>query len=155
MTASRAVVVSLAAFLLTPAAALAHRMDVEAKITAAEPTVVRVEAGFEEADPAQEAKVTITDAAGSTVAEGVTDQRGVCRLPRPPAGTYTVTVDGGDGHRTSVKLTVPESDADTAAVRTTPPNKWLMSAVGLAVIALAVFATRWLLRKPVASTPEG
>lgn len=158
MTARRIIVVSLASFLLTPAAALAHRMDVEARITEAEPAVVRVEAGYEATEPAQEAKVTITDPTGATVAEGMTDDRGVCRLPRPAAGTYTVTVDDGAGHRTSVRLTVPENESDTAVARTTPPNKWAMTAAGLVVIGGAAVIARRVLRKSPASTavnPEG
>lgn len=148
MIASRVIVVSLVALVLVPKAAYAHRLDVEATIRETDPTMIRVEAGYEEIEPAADAQVTLTDTHGVTVVEGRTDETGVCRLPRPAAGTYTVVVDSGDGHRAKVILTVPDADIQTAAARTSPPNRWLMTAAGLALIAAITVAARWLLRKP-------
>ncbi len=136
-------IVSLAAgLLLAPASASAHSMLVEAKTDG--PTV-RVTARYEGDDPADGARVTLTDAAGAVVAEGTIDGAGLCVLPRPKAGAYTLVVDDGAGHRVELALPIPESEAEITA-RTDRRNRWLMAAVGLAVIA-GLTATAWLWRR--------
>jgi hypothetical protein len=138
----------LLAVLLAPSAARAHRMDVTAAIPSSAPATVRVEAGYEGDDPAQEATVRLLDGAGRVVADGTTDERGVCVLPRPSAGAYTVRVDDGQGHRAEVVLTVPSSETELAEARTGQRNRWAMTAAGLAVIAGGTVLARWLFRKP-------
>ena len=81
----RIAALAVAGLLLAPAVARAHKMEVEAKTDGA---TVRVVAGYEGDEPTEGAKVTLADAAGAKVAEGVTDAKGRCRLPRPAAGAY-------------------------------------------------------------------
>ena len=119
-------------------------MEVEAKTDGA---TVRVVAGYEGDEPAEAAKVTLTDAAGAVVAEGTTDAKGLCVLPRPKAGAYQLAVDDGAGHRAELTLPVPESEAEVTA-RTERRNRWLMAAVGLAAIAGGTAVARLLRRKP-------
>jgi hypothetical protein len=134
--------------LLVPSAAFAHKMEVAAAIPPAAPTTIRVEAGYEGDEPAQQAAVTLLDAAGGVTASGTTDDRGVCTLPRPRGGTYTVRVDDGSGHRAEVALTVPEVEAEVAEARTERRSRWGMAGVGLGLIGGLTVVARRLLRKP-------
>jgi hypothetical protein len=122
-------------------------MDVLAKAGHPDPAAVYVEAGYEYGDPAPDATVTLTNEVGSEVARGTTNERGVCSLPRPPAGTYTVTVDDGAGHRETLTLPVPMSESEIAAVASAKRNRWLASAGGLAAIAGLTLAARRVARK--------
>jgi hypothetical protein len=138
----RTAVLTAAGLLLAPASASAHSMLVEARTDG--PTV-RVIAKYEGDDPADGAQVTLTDAAGAVAAEGRTDGAGLCVLPRPGAGAYTLVVDDGGGHRVELALPIPESEAEVTA-RTDRRNRWLMAAVGLVVIAGGT-AVAWRLRR--------
>jgi hypothetical protein len=139
----RIIILTAAGLLLAPASASAHRMEVEA--TADGPTI-RVVAKYEGGDPADGARVTLTDAAGAVAAEGRTDAAGLCVLPRPRAGAYTLVVDDGGGHRVELALPIPESEAEVTA-RTDRRNRWLMAALGLAAIAGGTVVVRRLLRR--------
>lgn len=146
MAASRLLAFALAAVALDPGTASAHRMLVDAKVG---PADVTVEVGYEDDIPAEDATVKLLDAAGAVVATAKTDARGVARVARPKAGTYTVAADDGGGHRTKLALTVPESDAEIAEARTERRNRWATGAAGVAVIlAGSLFARRLLARKP-------
>jgi hypothetical protein len=140
----RFVALTVAGLLLAPAVARAHKMEVEAKTDGA---TVRVVAGYEGDEPAEGAKVTLTDAAGAVMTEGTTDAKGLCVLPRPRAGTYRLVVDDGAGHRAELALPVPESEAEVTA-RTERRSRWLMAALGLAAIAGGTAVARLLRRKP-------
>jgi hypothetical protein len=129
---------------LAPAAALAHRMEAVATADAA---VLRVEVGYDDFTPSEGAEVTVTDAAGVVVASGTTDENGVCMFPRPPAGTYRVTVNDHAGHKTTLMLTLPESEAELISASTEKRNRWLMTAAGLGLIAVFTLALRRVTRK--------
>jgi hypothetical protein len=140
----RIAALTVVGLLFAPALAQAHKMEVEAKTDGA---TVRVVAGYEGDEPTEGAKVTLADAAGAVVAEGTTDTKGLCVLPRPKAGAYTLAVDDGAGHRAELALPVPESEAEVTA-RTERRNRWLMAALGLAAIAGGTAVARLLRRRP-------
>lgn len=142
------ITLTIAGLLLAPAVAQAHKMEVEAKTDGA---TVRVVAGYEGDEPTEGAKVTLAGAAGAVVAEGTTDAKGLCVLPRPKAGVYRLAVDDGAGHRAELTLPVPESEAEVTA-RTERRNRWLMGALGLAAIAGGTAVARLLRRKPHPTT---
>lgn len=144
----RIAALAVAGLLLAPTAARAHKMEVEARTDGA---AVRVIAGYEGDEPAEGAKVTLSDATGAVVSEGTTDAKGLCVLPRPKAGTYQIAVDDGTGHRAELTLPVPESEAEITA-RTERRNRWLMTALGLAAIAGGTAVARLLRRKPHPTT---
>jgi len=105
-----------------------------------------VEAGFDDDTPAQGARVVILDAAGSEAARGTTDEKGVCRLPKLPAGKYTATVESL-GHRDEVPFDVLAPgflDAPVEYIRARP-NKTLGVVIGVGAL-LAVSFAFWLLR---------
>jgi hypothetical protein len=137
-----AVPLAVTALLLAPSAALAHKMLVVATVTG----TIRVEVHYEDKTPAEEATVTLKDEAGAVVAEGVTDAAGVCVLPRPKPGAYTIVADDGGGHRRREPLVIPDESAPAEA-RTALGDRWLMTAVGLAVIAAGTLTAWWVLRR--------
>jgi hypothetical protein len=66
-----------------------------------------VEAYYDDDMPAQEAKIEVVDASNNVIASGKTDDKGVFRTKRPPAGKYTVRVDAGAGHQCKVEANIP------------------------------------------------
>ena len=136
-------VTTLLALLALPAFAHAHAVGVTAKLVSGS---VRVEAFFDDDEPAADAKVTVRDAAGSLVAEGTTDAAGVWSFAVPPAGKYTVRLDAGDGHATTTVVTVPQGVAEATISEgasreaRTGWNRYAAVAVGL----LAIAAATWL-----------
>lgn len=139
-----------------------------------------VEAYYDSDEPAQEAKVEIVDARSNTViATGQTDDKGVFRTKRPPAGKYTVRVDAGAGHRCEVKATIPatgdgkvlqekldaggKKPTEQAQVVSAGPTReeatqvpWMKAGLGLLIIVL-VCTVLWLVALNVKSrqTLEG
>ncbi len=148
MTRPQAIVVAaaeLAVVFLAPQAAHAHRMDITCKVE----SELKIVVGYEDDTPAEQAKVTLADAAGTVVAEATTDDRGVCTIPRPRAGTYTLIADDGSGHRGRIEVPVPQSESEIAEVQTAKRNRWLMGAAGLLGIGGLTFAAKkWLRAKP-------
>jgi hypothetical protein len=134
-----AVPLALAALLVAPSVASAHKMIVVAKVTER----VRVEVGYEDKTPAEDAKVTIKDETGTVVAEGVTDANGVCVLPRPKPGTYALIANDGGGHRRQEQLVISDEQA-TVEARTTLSNRWVTSVIGVAVIGGVTLLVWWL-----------
>jgi len=135
-----AAVVAVALF--TPSPATAH--DLKAKVTVM-PTLITVEAGYDDDTPAEAARVTVTDAAGTEVLSGVLDEKGVWSFPPPPAGTYAVVVESA-GHRDRV-YPVAIAPAVVATYSGWRLDKTLGVAVGLVVLlgGTALFA---YLRRP-------
>ena len=134
-------VTTLLALLALPAFAHAHAVGVTAKLVGGS---VRVEAFFDDDEPAADAKVTVRDAAGTLVAEGTTDAAGVWSFATPPAGKYAVRLDAGDGHATTTVVTVPQVAAEAVAISGGPSreartgwHRWAAVAVGLLAIAAA------------------
>src|SRR5262245_52858831 len=125
----------LSSCLLTVAAApaFAHKLVVTATATE---LAVQVEAKYEGGEPVPTgSKVTLADGHGTEIADGVTDETGECRLPRPAPGVYSVTVDDGQGHFEKVILVI--RDGESSSAQTTQRNRFLMGTVGVLVIGLA------------------
>jgi hypothetical protein len=139
----RCALVVFAALLVAPSAAYAHKMELRA--TPAADHRLRVEVTYEGGDPSDGTPVTLADAAGTTVAEATTDIDGVCFLPQPPDGTYTLTADDGAGHRAELTLT---NTTEGATTQTASRDRWLMTLLGLALIAGLTLLARRLMRKP-------
>lgn len=147
MAGGRTVVV-LVALALAAGPAAAH--DLNARVTVGpypERNVpageVRVEAWYgdspDDADPADAARVTVTDAAGNPVATGTLDDRGVWAFPRPGPGRYVVVVESA-GHRAEVAF---EAAGEHTGWR---PDRRLGLAVGLGLV-LGVSVLAWLRRR--------
>lgn len=118
---------AVAVALLSPGPASAH--DLQARVNAdADP--VRVEAGFDDI-PADGAAVTVTDATGTVVASGTTDDRGVWTFPRPEPGDYTIVVEGV-GHRDQVRLILPATGGPSEVLSRFRFDKRVGLAAGLA-----------------------
>lgn len=142
---------ALAAVALSPAPALAHDLRVVVKLPADEPTVVVIEAGFDDDAPAEAAAVTIVDAEQYIIAEGKTDDRGVCRLPRPAPGKYTAKAVA-IGHRDRVAFEVvgpPKPEAPAADAPTEYRGWRLDRTIGLSAGVgglLLISGAYWWLR---------
>jgi hypothetical protein len=148
--------VALVAPLGAPEAA-AHALGAECRIYGGR---VVLEAYFSDDTPAPNAKVTVRDASGNTVATGVTDQDGRYSFPPPNPGSYTVVVDAGAGHEVKLSLNVPppslNSDGNSGATENSnliagPGRReftripWEMLLLGLAAIAAIGVGLRvWL-----------
>jgi hypothetical protein len=139
-----AALLAVAAAGLCPSAARAHKMELEVTVAGG---VVRAVAGYEDGTPSEGAAVTLASAAGAVVASGTTDEKGVCELPRPPAGRYTVTANDHAGHKVTLTLDVPASEAEVSSSATAKRNRWLMTAAGLAAIAALTLALRRAVRR--------
>ncbi|MFO0825354.1 MAG: carboxypeptidase-like regulatory domain-containing protein [Gemmataceae bacterium] len=131
-----------------PGQASAHDLRLVVKVPPDTPEVLLLEAGFDDETPAEEAKLVITDAAGTVVAEGKTDARGLCKLARPVPGKYVATVDAL-GHKDKVEFEiVGAADAGTAA---TEYRGWRLDrTLGLVIGVgglLAFSGGYWLLRR--------
>jgi len=132
--------------LVASTTALAHKMEIVAKIPAENPGIVRVIVGYDTDEPTEKATVTVLDVAGKVVAEGLTDATGLWTFPRPPTGSYTIRADDGAGHRTEVVLPIPESESELAEVQTEKRNRFLMACAGVVAIAVIFFVFGWLVK---------
>lgn len=128
--------------LLTPSPMYAHKLIVDAQIHPHAPTTLSIEAYYDPDEPADDVKITLQDSAGNIVAEGRSDAKGVCRLPRPKAGSYTLIADDGQGHRSQKQLDIPSSDDELLEARTERRNRWLMTGIGIGLIACITVAAR-------------
>src|SRR5262245_29476868 len=97
-------VISLGVLGVAAAPAFAHKILLTATATE---LAVQVEAKYEggEVVPAG-ARVALLDERGTELADGVIDETGECRLPRPAPGIYSVTVDDRQGHFEKVILVI-------------------------------------------------
>jgi hypothetical protein len=135
---TRSLVVVAAAVLgaaLAPSRAAAHDLQVFVTVSGGN---VRVEAGFDDETPAQQAVVAIATPTGQTVASGVTDEKGSCSIEALPPGQYNAIVEAY-GHRDSVPFEVSDSSIilEYANWRL---NKTLGLMSGLTVLLLASLA---------------
>ncbi len=102
------VAVAVAVAGLSPGQAGAHDLQLIVKLPPDAADTLLVEAGFDDATPAEEARVTITAADGTVVAEGKTDEKGVWKTARPAPGKYTAKVEAY-GHADRVAFEVADS----------------------------------------------
>lgn len=132
----------LGGWLLAPAAAGAHDLRSSADI---DPATVTISGWYDDDDtPAGKAKVTVTDAAGATVAAGVLDDRGVWSFPRPAPGHYTVVVESA-GHRDRLEFEIA-ADVPTGAFSNWRLDKRLGVAIGLGVLLGGTLVFRYFRR---------
>jgi hypothetical protein len=142
MRAFRHLVLAAAAaggVLLAPAAASAHGMTARVKVRA---DSVHVLAFFDDDSPAQSAAVRVTDAAGTEVAAGTTNERGEWTFPRPAPGRYALTAKC-IGHAAKVDILV-DGDPESPAFYS---GRGLGKAAGLALgltLLLGISAASWL-----------
>lgn len=128
----RGVVVAVGVLLgvgLWPTGVFGHDLVLVVKLPPDAPAEVVLEAGFDDDTPAEDARAWVARADGSVVAEGRTDTRGVCRLPRPGPGRYTAFVEAV-GHRDAVDFEIVAVASDGA---TTFVGRRLDKTLGLAV----------------------
>jgi hypothetical protein len=144
------VVLAAAAVVLSAGRAEAHDLQLVVKVPRDSPEVLILEAGFDDGTPAEGAKVAVTDAAGKAVAEGKTDEKGVCKLTRPGPGKYTATVEAW-GHRDRVEFEIVESGE--GEYRGWRPNQAVGLAAGVGGL-LAFSAGFWWLRRKKMIPPE-
>jgi len=100
--------------------ALAHHVIVFAY---REGNRVRVESKFSGGDRVHEGKVTVTNASGEKVNEGVTDASGDYAFDAPGPGALKIEVYAGEGHQGEWKLAAvnaPEPEPTTTAAASTP-----------------------------------
>jgi nickel transport protein len=140
------VLAALAGFVagLSPAEALAHDLRLVVKLPPDSPGELVMEAGFDDDTPAEAARATVTTPDGRLVAEGKTDERGVCRLPRPGPGRYVAVVEAV-GHRDSVEFEVvgaPGPATETFAGQRL--DRTLGLALGVGGLLLASLGYAWL-----------
>ncbi len=126
---------------LVPTAARAH--DLRAVVTVAD--AIRVEAFFDDELPAESAEVQVTDAAGTVVATGKTDERGVWVFPRPAPGAYTLAVKS-IGHGTTVAFTVDGAPEAPVAFTGQRMNKTVALVSGVSLL-LGISAVSWFRRR--------
>ena len=130
-----------------PERAAAHDLQAIVKIL---PDEIVVEVGFEDDTPAEGARVLILDEAGTEVANGRTDDKGVCRLQKFKAGKYTATVQDPTGHRDEVPFEVAPPDFLDAPIEyvRARPNKAIGLVLGVGGLLGASLAYWWFrLRK--------
>lgn len=116
----------------SPAAALAHAMRVAVEVTA---DAVRVEVKYDGADHGGEGPtVTLFRLPGKDVVGNLpADKSGVAVFPKPAPGQYLVLVED-EFHDARKEIVVPEAEVQVTYADE-PANRWLMIAVGVAVIA--------------------
>lgn len=112
-------------------------------------TNLRIEAWFDNETPADKAKVKLISNK-KTLHEAVTDEKGLCSIPAPGAGNYTLDVNAGGGHRTEITFTIEAAvDEQTAgADKESVFQRRIWGAIiGLGVIVALTFAGRIAFRK--------
>jgi len=105
---------------------------------------LRIEAWFDNETPADGAKVKLL-LNKNTLKEAVTDERGLCTIPAPGAGNYTIDINAGGGHRTEITFTIEAAvDEQTAGAdkESVFQRRWLGTAIGLGIILALTLAAR-------------
>lgn len=88
--------VLVCAALLVPALSHAHRVTVFAWV---EGTTVFTESSFSKGNPAVNARIVVSDKAGTVLLEGTTDRDGAFAFTAPKLEDLTIVIDAGPGHR--------------------------------------------------------
>jgi len=107
-------------------------------------TNLRIEAWFDNETPADGAKVKLLSNK-KTLHEVVTDERGLCSIPAPGAGNYTIDVNAGGGHRTEITFTIEaavEEQTAGADKESVFQRRWLGAVMGLVIIVAMTLAAR-------------
>jgi len=133
----------------------AHAVGIDVKLLDGK---VTIETYYDDDTPAPDAKVSVFDAANVLISEGKTDPQGVWKFNAPSAGKYEVRVDAGAGHTAKTTFTIPPVAVATASIADGPdratftgPMRWVMAAIGLAMIGSLTFVARWVSRRKKAT----
>jgi nickel transport protein len=86
----------------------AHKVNLFAYV---ESGTVYTESYFPDGRPVEGGKVSVLDAAGQVLLEGVTDPEGLFRFPVPKVDDLTIELDATMGHKNSFKLKKAEVEA--------------------------------------------
>jgi nickel transport protein len=136
--------VATGAVALSPSRASAHDLRLVVKLPPESPDVLIAEGAFDDDTPADEAKVTITDANGEVIAEAKTDERGTCKFTRPAPGKYTAKIVAF-GHRDKIEFEVAEVAGPMVEYRGWRPDKTIGLATGVGGL-LVVSGSYWWFR---------
>ncbi len=147
---TRSLVLAAVAAVVAAAAPPAVAHDLRAKVTV-HPDRVEILGWYDGDEPAEEGRVTVTDAAGATVATGALDERGLWSFPRPGAGEYRAKLTSA-GHGDTVTFTVPATGTSETESERLPRAAGL--AGGIAVIAVLTLAAKRL-RRPRSTESTG
>lgn len=143
-------VVALSALLFLPAFAAAHGLDMTRTLANG---VLTVTLTYDDDQPCGGAVVKVLNAGGEVVAEGKTDDKGVCVLTAPLPGEYTIRAKTDDGHAAKGALTISADPAPPETVSTRPP-RLLYLGLGLAGIGVATVVFFWLGRRKRVGPPS-
>lgn len=99
------VLLTLVCWLMLTSSALAHKVYVSAWV---EGDTVFGESGFSGGKAAKGAKVTVLDADGALLLEGITDDEGAFSFPVPKIEDLTIVLDAGAGHQASWTVSAAE-----------------------------------------------
>lgn len=147
--------VALLALLTFPAFAAAHGLDLTRTVANG---ILTVTLTYDDPDPELQrcrgAVVKVLNTAGEVVAEGKTDDDGVCVLPAPPPGEYTIRAKTDDGHAAKGALTVSADPAPPEKVTTRPP-RLLFLGLGILGITAATALFYWFGRRRRTAGPSG
>jgi len=137
---------------LAPSIAAAHGVLADCRLKGGQ---LEVEAYFDDDTPAGQVQVKVVDARKKTIADGLTDAKGLWSCPRPAAGAYEVVVNAGSGHRKTVAITVPASELPPTPMRAEPPisnepsraeaTRFPWERLGLGLLLIAAVSTIALL----------
>ena len=138
----------------SPLTAAAHDLGAEFTI---EGDRVRVVAYYDDDVAAAGASIIVLDQSKNELHRGNTDAKGAWTFPRPTPAIYLVTIDAGQGHLKTVRLTIT---ADGKAMTTEPRraqftrSRFPQLLLGIAIIMVGAFGLRWLLRAKGAREPN-
>lgn len=130
----------------------AHAVGMEVKIQG---DAILVEVFFDLGEPAAQAKIRIEDENKKVIAEGITDDKGVCYLPKPAAGKYQVFANAGAGHATQSPLQVVDPYAKVETKENFVPmapgkaqleqnTDWTTIAIGIGGVALFALILKFM-----------
>lgn len=98
--------VSLLAFILSfSLPAFAHKVILYAYV---EGDKIIAEGGFGDGSPAKNAEITVHNKAGELLAEGTTDENGVCEIQIPAKTDLELTMKAGMGHQAEYSISESE-----------------------------------------------
>jgi hypothetical protein len=129
------------------ASAYGHALEAIVRVG---PDSIRIEVGYDDDTPAEQAQVVIRTAEGQVVYTGTTDERGQCVLPLLPAGRYTLETTA-IGHRATV---VFEVTTQSNAYESWRPNRNIGVFLGAAGLLAVTFIFWWRQRRSRQTPPH-
>lgn len=115
--------IALLTLLLLAVAGPAYGHGVEAECRVLPGKVVRVEVWYETGDSARDARVQVTRADGSVLAQGRTNSQGLFLFSYEEPEPLTVLIDAGEGHGKKLSLTAADLGTTASDAPSPPPAK--------------------------------